>query len=91
MCRQFLSLFLSPNLETRLGSDPAVPQVVESSSEKNRGQTYRTDWVKHQREGPFISDEYWDQTIRRRIQPQAPPKSRRLLRAEKSDVQIEIP
>ena len=54
--------------------------------------------MKHQREEPFIPDEDWDLSIRRRVQPQAPPdprlrrrRRRRRLRAGKSDVQIENP
>ena len=60
---------------------------------KNRGQTFWTDWVRHQREGPFVPKENWDQYFRR-TRPQVPlgmKRRRRKLRAGKNDVQIEVP
>ena len=36
------------NLETRLGSVPAVPQGPQSSSERGKQRTYWIDWAKRQ-------------------------------------------
>ena len=40
--------FVPPNLETRLGSVPAMPQLKQSSSEQEQSSDVWTDWVKHQ-------------------------------------------
>ena len=43
-----MSNFVPPNLETRLGSVPAVQQVQQSSSESGKERTYWIDWAKRQ-------------------------------------------
>ena len=60
-----ISKFVPPNLETRLGSVPAVPQMLQSSSEREQ----RSDVLDRLGKAPvrrtYIPDEGWDQLVKR--------------------------